>query len=437
MRGNFLSIFLLVIIIASCEKKPVDELYKIPNYRVSSYGNEHPNEVSIAVNPKNTDNVVIGSNIHYYYWSFTGGTTWSERTLESSQFGVWGDPVLMFDENGYLYYSHLSNPVGPAWIDRIVVQKSTSGGQTWQDGVGIGLNTGKEQDKEWMGLDRSSTMYNGSLYLSWTEFDNYGSSEPEDKSRIRFSYSRDEAETWSEPLVISDTEGNCVDSDSTMEGAVPAVGNNGDVYIAWSGPDGIYFDKSADGGVSFGTDKVISDMPGGWDISIPGIYRCNGMPFTVCDNSDSEYSGNIYVLWSDQRNGETDTEIFLLRSEDGGDTWSERITVNNDNSGTQQFFPNIVVDPTSGIIYVVYYDRSKTSGLETDVWMAKSDDGAKSFTNFKISVSPFTPVDTIFFGDYIDIDAYNGIVYASWMRMDNEFMSVFCAKVLESELDNL
>ncbi len=343
----------------------------------------------------------------------------------------------MFDENGYLYYSHLSNPVGPAWVDRIVVQKSTSGGQTWYDGVGIGLNTGKEQDKEWMGLDRSSTMYNGSLYLSWTEFDNYGSSEPEDKSRIRFSYSRDEAETWSEPLVISDTEGNCVDSDSTMEGAVPAVGNNGEVYIAWSGPDGIYFDKSADGGVSFGTDKVISDMPGGWDISIPGISRCNGMPFTVCDNSDSEYSGNIYVLWSDQRNGETDTDIFLLRSEDGGDTWSERITVNNDNSGTQQFFPNIVVDPTSGIIYVVYYDRSLTSGVETDVWMAKSDDGGKSFTNFKISVSPFTPVDTIFFGDYIDIDAYNGIVYASWMRMDNEFMSVFCAKVLESELDNL
>ena len=343
----------------------------------------------------------------------------------------------MFDDNGYAYYAHLSNPEGPAWIDRIVVHRSINGGQSWEEGVGVGYNTDKAQDKEWMTFDRSDSQYSGNIYMSWTEFDEYGSADPADKSRIRFSRSEDYAETWSEPIVISDTEGNCVDSDTTMEGAVPAVGNNGDIYIAWAGPDGIYFDSSTDGGLTFGTDMIIDDMPGGWAFEIPGIYRCNGMPFTVCDNSSSAYSGNIYVMWSDQRNGLENTDIFLKKSSDGGLTWSNRIMVNSSHSAGHQFFPNIVVDPLTGIIYIAYYDRSGTTGNETEVVMSRSDDGGETFETYKLSQQSFTPTETIFFGDYIDIDAYNGIIYASWMKMDQELRSVWCAKFMDSDLEKL
>ena len=437
MRSYIAVATVLFMVFTSCEKKPVEKKYSIPNYRVSSFANTSPNEVSVAINPFEPKNVVIGSNIDYYYWSFTGATTWTEGKIVSPLYGVWGDPVLMFDETGVVNYCHLSNPEGPAWVDRIVVQRSASGGQTWENGVGIGLNTGKVQDKEWMTFDRSNSPHSGNLYLSWTEFDVYGSDSPDDKSRIRFSLSEDRAETWAEPIVISDTEGDCIDGDNTMEGAVPAVGNNGEIYLAWSGPDGIYFDNSLDGGLSFGTDKIISDMPGGWAFYVPGIYRCNGLPFTVCDNSDSDFSGNIYVLWSDQRNGTDNTDIFIMKSGDGGDTWSPRKRVNSDDTGSHQFFPNIVVDPVTGIIYIVYYDRSNTAGDDTEVWMARSDDGGESFSNFRISRSSFTPVSTVFFGDYIDIDAHNGTIYAAWMRMDDEIMSVWCAEVLEAELINL
>ena len=111
--------------------------------------------------------------------------------------------------------------------------------------------------------------------------------------------------------------------------------------------------------------------------------------------------------------------------------------VNSNGSSSHQFFPNIVIDPTTGVIYIVYYDRSKSSGNETDVWMARSDDGGESFLNFEISKKSFSPVDTVFFGDYIDIDAHSGIIYAGWMRMDDAQRSVWCAKLIDAKLEEL
>ncbi len=433
-------IYLIIVLLAvanSCEKKPQGKKFELPVYRVSSFSNDRANEITVAVNPLNTENVVIGSNLDWYYYSFTGGSSWTEQNIVSSQHGVWGDPVVMFDDMGLIYYCHLSNPEGDAWVDRIVVQRSTTGGQTWDDGRGIGLSGTKVQDKEWLCFDGSNSPYSGNLYLSWTEFDEYGSADPADMSRIRFSYSQDQSDSWSDPIVISDTEGDCLDGDNTMEGAVPCVGNNGVIYIAWAGPQGIYFDKSTDGGQTFGQDMIISDMPGGWAIDIPGIYRCNGMPFTVCDNSDSEYSGNIYVMWSDQRNGANNTDIFIMKSEDGGNSWTDRKMVNTGGTNTHQFFPNIVVDPLTGIIYIAYYDRSETIGNETEVWIARSDDGGETYENYKVSKNTFIPESDIFFGDYIDIDAYNGVIYPAWMEMTAREMSVWVAKILDEDFTKL
>ena len=53
---------------------------------------------------------------------------------------------------------------------------------------------------------------------------------------------------------ISDDTGDAKDSDGTVEGAVPAVGPNGEVYVAWAGPKGSVFDRSDDGGWTFGKD---------------------------------------------------------------------------------------------------------------------------------------------------------------------------------------
>jgi hypothetical protein len=401
---------------------------QFPNIRVSQPSSTDPNETSIAINPIDTSNLVAGANIRYYYYSTNGGYTWIQGNL-NSPLGVWGDPCVVFDLNGHCYFGHLSNPSsGGYWIDRIVVQKSTNKGVSWSSGVGIGYNPPtRNQDKEWLAVDWTNSPFRNNIYVAWTEFDSYGSSNPQDSSRILFARSTDGGQTWSAPVRVSDKGGDCIDGDNTVEGAVPAVGPNGEIYLSWAGPLGLVFDKSTDGGLTWGIDKVVTSIPGGWDFNVPGIYRCNGLPITACDISNSPYRGNIYINWSDQRNGTNNTDIFLVKSTDGGNTWSQPIKVNQDNTQTHQFFTWMTVDPATGYIYIVYYDRRNYSDNRTDVYLARSTDGGSTFTEFKISQSPFTPTSSIFFGDYTGITALNGNVYPIWTRLENSQRSVWIA----------
>ena len=399
-----------------------------PNVRVNNPASTSPEEVTIAINPANPLNLIAGANIDYVYYSTDGGWTWVQSSLHSA-YGVWGDPSLAFDAAGNAYYGHLSNPPSPGyWIDRIVVQKSTDGGQSWSSGAPIGFNPPrKNQDKEWPAVDVTGSPYHGNVYIAWTEFDSYGSSSAPDSSRILVSRSTDGGATFSSPVRVSDRGGNCVDSDSTVEGAVPAIGPGGEVYLSWAGPWGIMFDKSTDGGVTWGSDVYVADQAGGWDYNISGIYRANGMPVTACDRSSSPYHGSIYVQWSDQRHGSLGTDIFFARSTDGGATWGSTIQVNDDTSHRQHFFSWMTVDQTTGSIYVVFYDRRATTGDATDVYVARSTDGGSTWKNFKVSQSAFTPNSGVFFGDYTNIAAQGGMAYPIWMRLDGGTLSVWTA----------
>lgn len=436
MKKFFISIAGIFVLLGLVVSKNVnlpnsDGLLLSRNILVSHPGNIQPEEVTISINPRDPLNVVAGSNLDYYYYSTDGGYTWTEGRLRSN-LGVWGDPSVIFDTEGNLYYGHLSNPVDGDFIDRIVVQKSTDGGLTWNDGVGIGLNPPRDQDKEWLAVDHTNSPFRNSIYAAWTEFDRYGSPAPEDRTRILFSYSRDFSDSWSDPVAVSDVTGNCLDSDNTVEGAVSAVGPEGQVYLSWAGPLGIVFDKSLDGGQTFGDDILVDPMPGGWDFHIPGIYRCNGMPVTACDISDSPHRGSIYIMWSDQRNGIHDTDVFLVKSKDGGGTWGSVKRVNDDPPGKQQFFPWMTVDQSTGNIYVIFYDRRDATDYSTEVYLAKSSDGGETFRNYKISEYPFRPVSGIFFGDYLNIAASAGKIHAIWSRMDGIDLSIWTTVIYDN-----
>jgi hypothetical protein len=400
-------------------------LAQFPNIMISNTND--PEEVSIHINPKNTNQVVAGANLNNLFVSNDGGLTWNVSILTDPLNGVWGDPIVFTDTTGNFYYAHLSNPPAGTWIDRIVFQKSTDGGVTWGAGTYTGLNGIKAQDKEGIAVNH----LNNEIYVTWSEFDSYGSTLSTDSSRILFSKSTDAGATWSTPVRISKIAGDCIDSDNTVEGAVPTVGPAGEIYVSWVGTSGIVFNKSLDGGTTWlPMETHVTTVPGGWDYMISGLQRCNGLPSTHCDISGGPNHGTIYINWTDQRNGTTDTDVWLVKSTDGGNTWTSPLRVNDDAPGKQQFLTWMAIDQASGNIFCLFYDRRNYStGNQTDVYLAKSMDGGNTFINYQINEFSFVPSPVVFFGDYVGLSVVGEMVRPIWMEYSSGNLSVWTAAI--------
>ena len=386
-------------------------------------------EPSICINKKNTNNIIGGSIYDNVHVSYNQGASWKNLHLKSKH-GVFGDPCLASDRRGNIYYLHLADPdknrFGKEFLSSIVIQKSTDEGKTWTDGVAIGYNNNTVQDKHWVGIHPET----GALAVTWTEFDAYESKKPEDHSRILFSYSDDFAETWTNPIVISQFEGDCLDDDNTTEGAVPVFDKQGNIYVAWAWNNKIYFDKSTDGGKTWlDKDIIVANQPKGWAYDIPSVYRANGMPILDIDQTGGKYHNTLYINWSDQRNGTNDTDIFISKSTDGGKTWSSAKRVNADTSQTHQYLTWMRIDPITGYIYIVYYDRSKYTDNRTDVTLSASFDGGQTFVQKVISNKPFMPRKFMFMGDYNNIDAYNGIVTPIWTDFNDKKLRILSTTI--------
>lgn len=387
-------------------------------------------EPSIAINPTNTNQMIAGSVLNDFYYSNDGGKSWSSESLHS-KFGVWGDPVLMFDASNTAYYFHLASYKQTSHLDRIVCQKATISeegelrAEMFDEGTFTEPNGTKVQDKQWTVFNKATN----EIYMTWTQFDAYDSDKEEDSTIIVFSKSADQGATWSTPKRISYFAGDCLDGDDTVEGAVPAVGPNGEIYVTWTGPKGLVFQKSLDGGETWlERERLIEKQFGGWALDIPGIYRANGLPILKCDLSNGADRGTIYLNWCDQRNGESDTDVWLMKSTDGGETWQNPVRVNQDESKRHQFFTWMTLDRSTGYLYFVYYDRRNTLGTDTETYVSYSKDGGETFTDLKISKKAFTPDPDLFFGDYLNIDAVDGKIVAIWPELRKGAIELFVGR---------
>lgn len=401
-------------------------LLPLPKKAIYPYSQVEP---SIFINPKNTNEVIAGSVMNDYYYSKDGGATWKSKSIKS-KWGVNGDPCMLIDTLGRYYYFHLSNIKGQPLLGGMVCQRSKKlKGKFRKEGHTI--NNGKFHDKQWVSLDPRTNH----IYMTWTQFDGYDSDDPADFSHILFSKTEDGGLTWSAPVQISSRPGDCKDNDLTAEGAVPAIGPNGQIYVAWSRNDSLWFNRSIDDGKTWlKKETYLASQPNGWVIDIPGIYRCNGLPVTVCDLSPSVHNGTIYVNWADQRNGEENTDIWISKSTDKGNSWSVPKRVNDDSSKNHQFLTWLTVDQTNGYLYSVFYDRRNHKDRKTDVYLAVSKDGGENFENYKISEKAFLPNPKIFFGDYTNISVHNGVIRPIWTRLHKGQITLHTALINQKEL---
>jgi hypothetical protein len=457
------------------------------NIRVDQDRSNFPHdETVIAVNPRNPKNLVAGANDYRlgygssgFYSSQDGGHTWYDGIIPVPSWpdgdvpAGGGDPVTLFDSNGVAYYIGLAFDRG---TDRsaIVVSRSTNGGQTWsrpsfasKDGVAVAnlvkVAPSVFHDKEWGAFDTTTGKANSHqnrLYITWTRFEGAPLLPP--ASPIYEVHSDDGARTFSTPHEISGASTLC---DYQTGGIVarrcggnqpswPVVGPDGTVYVFFRNTDTpaqnqFLLVKSTDGGVTFGDPVKVADD---FDVNYPTgattrpdcVNRGQGKFRRVLSNSCFRVNsyggpavapdGTLYVVWSDNRNGNnihSDTDVFLVRSRDGGDTWTGAIRVNQDPvaNGKDQFFPWPAVAP-DGTVYVVYHDRrldttstvtaygvpiSPAGNYLVDTWVSRSSDRGQSWTDFRASdVSSnfdFGFRNGIFLGDYSGLAATGEFAY--------------------------
>ena len=201
-----ISIYLYIIINLFLINTNLFPQYLNVDFGVTGYS--FPNEPAIMINPKNTNQIVVGTNYFYitgtdtalssYYYSTNGGTNWQGGPLFSTKARTAGDPVIIVDTNGAFYFITLTNWGRSDWLDNLFCLKSTNGGINWNNGTLFGFNNAKDMDKPWACVDFTHGIYGNNIYVTWTEFDKYGSRLAADSTHIMFAKSSDNGNTFSQ-----------------------------------------------------------------------------------------------------------------------------------------------------------------------------------------------------------------------------------------------
>ena len=232
---------------------------------------------------------------------------------------------------------------------------------------------------------------------------------------------------------------------TTWDNGVHAIATSGDtVHIVWydnrDGNDEIYYKRSIDGGLTWGTDTRLTNDPAvSWypSITVTGSY----VHVTWCDNRDADQeiyykrstdggnswgpdtrisyhvgyswhptiaisSDGLLLAWYEYTSPFLD--IYYKRSTDGGSTWgSESQLTNSGKADDESIFA------TGSIIHVAWYDQRDGN---REIYYKRSTDGGLTWgADTRLTNDPANSV-------YVCISANDSIVHIGWAdNRDGEY----------------
>lgn len=236
----------------------------------------------------------------------------------------------------------------------------------------------------------SIASYKNFVYIVWV-----GSNVTTPKNfEVFLRTSHDSGETFGPVIDLSKSAGDSTDPHVI----VPSGGN--EVYVAYTDCDaihddplcGIYFTKSTDNGLMFGSPQLISIIPtvnqylpffGHSHLPIIAsllsafginIHKHIGEHNSVIPIITSSEDGkDIFILWQDDLTQTGATDVFFRKSNDYGNTFSDSINLSN-TPGVSRL-PQMV--SLGSELYVVWSDTNRTFS-QFDIFFTKlSDQGNK------------------------------------------------------------
>jgi len=400
----------------------------------------------IVADPINASHLLLGSNddncfgqnegFAGFHFSKDGGYTWTHKCM-SSVYNGWGTytsgdgPMAGFDRKGAAYvaagYGFSFHQICYGMIG---FQKSTDGAHWSKPMVAVKLETDCARPYEsWLAVDISpeSPKVN-SVYISTVlvgQFEEFG---------VVVSHSNDGGNSWKMISVDGRQPNSEVDDYTRL-----AVGKDGTVYLTWlhcntnftcnnAGVD-MLFSKSTDGGSTWSSPRLmtkittaptechcpIGDLPN----SNPAISVSN-YPVIGVDNSNGPYGGSLYVVmytWTG-----THMQVQVIRSTDGGNTWSQPVPVAPPTDTHDQFFPSLSVS-SDGLVGVSWLDRrNDPANINYQAFAAVSTDGGLSFEPNLVLNNAFSNPNIggeTYMGDYTGNTWVGPNFVAAWMDSSN------------------
>ena len=403
-------------------------------------------ETYVTIDTTNPSVLAGGSNEIFRlpmrgYFSSDGGATWGGVDLPlppakgANGFDFGSDPSLAFDTRGNVFYSYIvvffGNGNGINGTE-MAVARSSDGGRTYPAPATtfFSFEGGQNHfnDKPMIAADTNlASPFRDNVYVAWD-----AASGGSTGGGVRFARSTDHGATFT-TLRIDDPQGP-----GRAIAAVPFVGPNGAVYAAWNdfAANAIVFNRSLDGGVTWGTPRTVAAKTAPFQLNIPAEQFRGALVYPACDadRSSGPHRGRLTCSWMDITPAGF-SDIFLAFSDDGGSTWSPKRAVTDALPGVDRFNHWLSTDAVTGDVNVSFYDtRNDTTGgrFETDVYLARSTDGGATFgPNTRVTdaksnehdCAGLFPCPAINYGnqqgDYEGVVAYGGLAHPIWTDSRN------------------
>ncbi len=410
-----------------------------PNVNVSTECGPQ-SETYISLNPNQPKILAAGSNEIFRlpmrgYSSTDGGVNWGGVDLplppplagtNDTRFG--SDPTLAFDTQDNVFYGYIvvffsaGNGIKGT---QMAVARSTDGGKTYPTSTFFAFESGSNHfnDKPMITADTSpSSPFRDRVYIAWDAAAGGSSG-----GGVRVARSADQGQTFAIARADNSTgPGKAI-------GAVPFVGPNGEAYVAWNDYEAntIAFNRSFDGGQTWGSPVVVADKALAFDAAIPAEQVRGALVYPACDTDRSagRRRGRLYCSWMDLIAAGV-TDILLAYSDDRGATWSKPRPVTDQLPfPVDRFNQWLSVDPVTGDVNVSFYDtRHDTTGARfmTDIFLARSSDAIRWPANVRVSsqISNEHDCNGLFpclginygnqQGDYSGLVAFGGVAHPIW-----------------------
>jgi hypothetical protein len=417
---------------ASSTSSSVKTLANITNDGPDSNGD---NEVDIAINPTNPDNLIAAWNDYGpgqscgLGYSFDGGKTWATSWLRgvtplggnaTFDYGA-GDPSVGFLNDGTAVLTCAAWGASTSQPSAIFASRSTDGGRNWAPAQQLtyGQNLGHTQDHNMLTIDR----YGNRVLLAYSVWNGY-------HARSYALISSDGGNTYAGPYEIaSDYKANAVDRfDVSLAGAP-----DGTVYATsgiwqhvqeWS-EQAVVVSQLRPGESAFTRSVKVRDLVPA-PMTLPGESWRTSMQASIGVEGD----GTVDLLTGDLATGNLD--IYLARSRDHGASFPASEQANLTHDSSDQVMPWMSVRP-GGRIDIVYYDYDRTTGLmDADYGQVAPGTTTLARTVVQSGIDgdaqpPRGAGHSSFIGDYIGIDSTDKLVAIAWTGNGPLSQDVFSA----------